>query len=338
MARIDLDFAAAYPAAIVDLATGQVAIYGGVEAAEALHARRGGRLYYQSLSGLSGAGWIPAGPTIRRCAVLRTDEGRPRVPNAGEIFPGVRLIVPTRGLGWARRGLVLVLRGQDVFVASGEWELNQLLPAILRGERPEGGREVTLTSWYAPWDGATYQERKLLVTVHDPRSFLRRGLGKLSPRRVLELLLWQELYWPDQVDSEATTPWHSELGLAVGHDGEVYHAAGGILRRRGNVERAVLQEECPWAFFLQDSLDYIVQRDGEFRLVRHAPNEPDWAGRPVYTQDLDPVEVLEAYRTGSLPGRPDVTEGPAEAGSSIPERELEPWERELLDLDGNTAD
>lgn len=333
MARIDLNYGSAYPSVFVDLASGEVHLY-TPDTAEALHKRYGGLQYYWSQSGRSGAGWIPASPTIRRCAVLRTDEGRPRVPDGGEIFPGVRLVVPTRDLGWAQRALVLVVRGQDVFAAHSGRELNQLLPDILRGERPEGGREVTLTSWYAPWDGATYQERKLLVTVHD----LRGGLGQLGQRRLLELLLWQELYMPNQVDWDATTEWHRQLGLAVGNDGEAYHAAGGILRRRAVVERDGLKEECPWAFFLENSLDFIVQRDDQFHLVRREPDEVDWAGLPVHTQDLDPVEVLEAYRTGSLPVRPNAVEGPAEAGSSIPEGEIEPWERELLGHDGGTAD
>lgn len=305
MSRIELYYGDATPSAFVDLAKSETHVY-TPGTAEALHERFGGKRYYQSRSGRTGAGWIPACPTLRQCAVLRTDENAPKFPKGGEVMPGIWLIVPTADLGREVMYSVLVRRGRgDLFVLQ-DYELTDMLPRILRGERPEGGISFNLTSWWG-WEGSNspYQERPAKVTVWG--NPLHRGIGKLGRRRLLELVFNDQLDW-GQVDWDATTPWYAQLGLAVGRDRNVYHSGGRLLRRRADLGREALVASCPWAFFLEGSLDFIVQRDDQFILVRREPTEMDWSGRPVFEQTLDAVDVLAAYQTGVLPEKPDVSD------------------------------
>lgn len=298
MSQFELSFGGGEVAAFIDLADMTVRVY-APSTAEAVHQKFGGRQYYTSRSTLSGAGWIPASPTLRRVATLRVDNSRPRFPRGGEIMPGIRLIVPTTGRNWASswHGFLVVRDegpdGKPEVFETSDWELQELLPRLLRGEAVEGGRPFTLR-WMTEgngWSRDFLSEAQLTVQAHG----LHEPLGKLSRRRMLELLFYERLEWGLVVDPSA---WQAQLGLATGTDGLVYHAAGGLLRRKAQVDRDTLQEECPWAFFLADSLDFIVQRGGEFLLVRHD------AGEGEASRAIDAVDALVAYQTGQLPVRP----------------------------------
>jgi len=239
-------------AAVLDMTTMRVVMYNtsAEESAEVqgLHDRFGGRQYYRSWTGLSGAGSFRPDPRLRPVSVLRTDVVRPAVPSATETFPGLRLVVLTKHLQRVDDAPLIAVRDSEVFFLD-EWELQ----SFLAGETLEsrlGEWEVELTSWRS-WGSNALTERSFSVKVHGYSRWI--SLGKLSLRRVLELLFWEQLY--DRSAYGGVTPWESGLGLVHGVDGKPYHAAGGILRRPAELTREYLTRECPWALFVGDPAD-----------------------------------------------------------------------------------
>ena len=81
MARIDLEWGGGGFSVILNLKDGQLFPYGGKPE---FHQEFGGKCYYTSRSGMSGAGWIPGSPYFRRVQGYRTDTQRPDWPQGCE--------------------------------------------------------------------------------------------------------------------------------------------------------------------------------------------------------------------------------------------------------------
>jgi len=80
----------------IDMRLGRLWTYTGATA-KRIHQQYGGSQYYQSGSGLSGAGNIPGHPAIRELSTYRTDTGMAGLPNLGELpeaFPGLIIMAP----------------------------------------------------------------------------------------------------------------------------------------------------------------------------------------------------------------------------------------------------
>lgn len=79
MGRLNLEFGGGHYDAVLDFARGKVELYTGedVGAGEHFHSRHGGRQYYTSRSGLSGAGYAPARPTLKPVGSYRIDVSIP---------------------------------------------------------------------------------------------------------------------------------------------------------------------------------------------------------------------------------------------------------------------
>lgn len=266
---MELSFGDGQAEAILDMTTCRVVMYNAPseksEEVRGLHDRFGGRQYYNSLSGRSGAGSLPNSILVRPCGVLRTDVARPAVPSITETLPGLRLVVPTRRLEREQFAPLIVVQGDAVtFLSDHE------LPAFLKGEwEPARTKEVELTSFVRdPFGNELFRaklvESRLKVQVRWAQ-WTRPAFGQLGLRRVLELLFWKRLYVKGLI--AGASPWQRHLGLAQGTDGVVYHAAGGILRRKAELTREALQSACPWVKFVSDELAYITERDGEFVLL-----------------------------------------------------------------------
>ena len=305
---MDITYGGGDSAAVLDLTTGKVVMYNqpAAESAEVtdLHERFGGQQFYRSNTGLSGAGFVPSSISLRQCGVLRTDVARPRIPWEGETLPGLRLVVPTRHLKREQEAPLIVVRGQNVFLVS-EWGLGE----FLKGEHEMRKRlEITLTTWAHPYRDASYmQERRLVVVVHANYHY---KFGKLSLRRVLELLFWSDLYDPQatNVYESSTSPWRSGLGLLVGADGQTYHAAGGILRQRAELTPEALQSACPWVRFVGQEADdddtdtedlvYVIDRGGQFVLMHPAMGYGHGSG--VAGMELSTEEAVTVLGSGVL--------------------------------------
>ena len=345
---MQLNFGSGNATAIVDLASCQVEMYNeaGLEA-NSFHARFGGRQYYASLSGLSGAGWIPDRPDIRPVGVLRADVSRPAVPSRAEALPGVRLVVLTKHLQRDPWLPLLIVRDREVAVVYPD----QLREALLGTLGLERTQKMTLTSWVRSPDGESMFERKLDITVswndHRPRRW-----GKLSLRRVLELIFWNELFQKEAsaVYRRSYEPFWEDLGLHRSEaDGRLYRSVGGILRHPVEGTIAALEAETGQKLLSFGESNLLVRVDndpdtGQFRL-RHSA-ETDWKSKSSRT-GVRPIRIgfadaLEIFASASVPPSLAVElEGlqaptPIVARSTSDESGMEAmpdWERELLGLD-----
>ena len=346
---MQLSFGSGNAAAILDLASCQVEMYnkGGLEA-NSFHARFGGRQYYASQSGLSGAGWIPDRPDVRPVGVLRVDVARPVVPSRAEALPGIRLVVCTAHLKRDEQLPLLVVRDREVAVVYPD----QLREALLGTLGLEHTQEVTLTSWVKPWDTANEMvERRLDIAVAWG-DWKPSRWGKLSLRRVLELLFWNELFQKEAsaVYRRSYEPFFEDLGLHRSEtDGRLYRSVGGILRHKVNADIASLEAETGQKFWsVGEDRNILVRVDnsetGEFRL-RHSA-ETDWKSsrsgvRPLR---LGLADALEIFSSASAPPSLVVELEGLRAPSPIVARstsdesgtEIMPdWERELLGLEAS---
>ncbi len=329
---MDLRFGSGDAEALLDMTTQRVVMVNDPETLGKFAEQQGGRLYYQSRSGLSGAGWVPNRLTLRPCGVLRTDVARPSIPTAEETLPSLRIIVPTQHLRRDESApLIVVQRHQQerprVFLLA-----EHQLPSLLRGELPEGGgREVELTSWVSSGSGRLY-ERKLVVDVVARWPWPKRAIGF---RRMLELVFWDELYDGAAEDrsEEHQNGWRKPLGLALGADGRLYRAAGGILREPVRVTKPALQAAAPWVFFFEDLLCYLAEAESGF-----------WVHSPVFgSVAVSTPEALQIVSSGVMPDQvaERLNDGCSlQPGWKMPgwiprieedgDLSLSAWERELL--------
>ena len=340
---MQLNYGSGNAMAILDLASCQVEMYnkGGLEG-NPFHARFGGRQYYASLSGLSGSGWIPDRPDIRPVGVLRADVSRPAVPSRAEALPGTRVVVCTAHLQRDEQLPLLVIRDREVAVVYPD----QLREALLGTLELEHSQEVNLTSWVKASDKERMVERRLDIKVAWG-DWKPSRWGKLSLRRVLELLFWNELFQKEAsaVYRRSYEPFWEDLGLHRSEtDGRLYRSVGGILRHKVEGDIASLEAETGQKFWsVGEDRNILVRVDnsdtGEFRL-RHSA-ETDWKSsrsgvRPLR---LGLADALEIFSSASVPPSLVVELEGLQAPSPIVARstsdesgmEIMPdWERELL--------
>lgn len=85
--RIDLNWGGGEFSVLLDIRTNKLYAYSDSETVKQLHEELGGKNYYESLTGLSGAGWVPARPYLRLLSTYRTDASIEDmsfgIPNAG---------------------------------------------------------------------------------------------------------------------------------------------------------------------------------------------------------------------------------------------------------------
>lgn len=93
--KLDLEWGDQTLDILLDLRTRSLLGYGREEAAAKVHGTYGGRNYYRSCSGMSGAGWIPAHPALRRVGAYRVDRAQgPEFSRIPETLPGIRVVAP----------------------------------------------------------------------------------------------------------------------------------------------------------------------------------------------------------------------------------------------------
>lgn len=94
--RIDLMWGNGSFDVLLDLRTQQLLPYADVADAEIVHDRFGGKNYYRSGSGLSGAGWVPTSITLPKAATYRVDSVYVEGPSLAE--GSVEYTLPGRSL------------------------------------------------------------------------------------------------------------------------------------------------------------------------------------------------------------------------------------------------
>jgi hypothetical protein len=114
--RIELEWGGGNFSVVLDIRNGgKLYAYSSSKAAEKLHEELGGANYYESVTGLSGAGWIPARPYLRLLSTYRCDAS---VADMAEGIPnaGVGPVVPID----YRRGIVPLDEFPAVVLESGD--------------------------------------------------------------------------------------------------------------------------------------------------------------------------------------------------------------------------
>ncbi len=369
-ARLEIAFDVQGWSVILDLTTGQVHRFTsptgrftrGDNPSQSLFDVLGGSQYYGSLSGASGAGWVPARPGRFVLPGLRHSVAKPSVPKGGELLGGLRAVDLGLAKAWGEyHGLVVFVDGDSVAIVP-DWGVSDFLRRWAAGEEPlEPTRKVRLTSWTtrwrAGWDdrGDALEEVTIDVTVSGR---LPRDYG-LSERRVLELLFWERLYDPAAHTQQEShdSYWVEGLGLARAVDGHLYHQGGGILRRpvaEGALDtREGVEKIAPWTKVVSDDLAYVSDRyaDGRPRGTVVTPRQ--WPPREGFSlpsvtpqqyaavlMGVVPPEVaaMAISEVGDLPagrscrgGRRRTEEVVASAVSAEPEP-MPNWERELLEV------
>lgn len=317
---MQLSFGSGNAAAILDLASCQVEMYnkGGLEA-NSFHARFGGRQYYVSQSGMSGAGWIPDRPDIRPVSVLRTDIVRPEVPVCVETLPGLRVVAFSDHLERNQLPLLVVQErgGKKVVSVVYPHDLREFLTGTHELPRE---RELTLSSWYP--SGGEMFERRLDVAVRYEHGIGGRW-GKLSLRRLLELLFWRELFSKEAAINYVSKgePFFETLGLHRAVDGRLYRNVKGILRYPVRDTSESLTGETGQRFYrvgnVEGDLAYVDEYGGKFRLRHSAEGYLDGTAKAIKltfeqalglfasSSDQLPDWAVEAIAHSGEPFRPD---------------------------------
>lgn len=282
---MEISWSAGTPSVVVDVRPGALhSVWGYGSPAEAadFHAAHGGSLYYQSQSGLSGAGRVPDRPYLVQAAMLRTDVAKPSLPKGGEIpgMHGIRIIALTEGLRTLDQVLVVDTRHGDkrVYVTWRE-SATTLIRDILQDVATVATDESTmdLTSWGMHWSTNNRLVKTTIpVAVYVPRGMPRgtpRKWGKTSLRRALELVFWSNLYSKELATAVATSgsgEWWLGLGLGMLKDRDgaarIFRMAGGIAREE--IKPFDILTGSPWATFTGDGLRYITLQEGEYRINR----------------------------------------------------------------------
>lgn len=301
--RIELNWGGGGLDVILDLRSGDVILYNGQED---VHSRFGGKCYYTSRTGLSGAGWVPARPWLKLVAGYRVDvstrnmfgdlDRAPAVAGRQVFVPydyqATRLAddypVVVRDAGWAGKPLVMLRNYEVVSHLAG------------KGERELEDREIQFSAIRLPG------------TVPDTWTFTVRvpqGARFLGLRRVVEGIHHEELsfqacgegnYGPEEMPELLVEPFWNRLGLwRVSGEPvtDFYKITGGIARRRYSAEELAsvegLQFAAPANTVVLTPHLYLQERDGYYDAV--GLFELD--GEEVdYEVGLEPAEGVRAMR------------------------------------------
>lgn len=300
MAKIELFSGQGGLDVVFDVQTGELVTYDG---GEGFHDRFGGRTYYQSRSGISHGGWIPANPAVVKVAGYRVDTRRLTDLETTDwkgipaIF-GRQFMVPFDYQGNDEGDYPIVVTDsyqdswQVALIASHE------LRAFLLGE-------VELTEQEFSWlvFSNPKQEEPEAYTV---KVAISRYVPRKHLRRVLEAMEFDSLQFnpgevplPSRGDGEN---FWSRMGLypfGDQADSLVFKITGGIARARYTraqlADSTVLQAAAPSVYIIDG--ERILAEDTDF----NNPRKRVWLYRRADNgmTELPPMEALRILAGGS---------------------------------------
>jgi len=304
--RIELGFGGGDIDCLLDLASGRIERYAGdprdfprygeEPCADGIHSRLGGKQFYQSRSGCSGAGWIPAKPTLKKVGTYRVDVGgvllgfspeREFAPHVGEF----EVYAPYSYRGGDTGEHPVVVRERDGKVTLvPEW---QLAP-FLRGEIEIEPRTFEFTYLKDVHSG----ERKLVATVHQPKDRYDRGDGR-ALRLLVEGFHHAELafVFPEGWQPEGDGEFWKRLGFRRLPDG-LYKVVRNIARYKlggwDDLER--IKKSVPANVHMLAPNLYIQERDQRYVGVARFQYEGRWYDFESY---IDTQEALRIFAGNS---------------------------------------
>lgn len=287
-ARIDLCFGGGHIDCLLDLVSGTIEQYRG----DSIHSRLGGKQYYQSRSGLSGAGWVPAKPTLKRVGTYRIDVGgtllgfnpeREFAPHVGDF----EIYAPFNYRGGDTGGYPVVVRERD-----GKVTLlpESRLAAFLRGEVETEPREFEFSYLKDTNSG----EKKLVARVYQPKQSYDRGDDR-TVRLLVEGFHDAELefVFPEGWAAEGDGEFWKRLGFRRLPDG-LYKVVRGICRYMVDEwsDLAEIQKWIPANVHMLAPHLYIQERDGQYVGVARFEHGGRWYDFESY---LDATSVFRIF-------------------------------------------
>jgi len=358
---MEISFGGGATSAILDLRNGTVEIYNG---GEEFHARLGGRQYYRSRSGHSGAGWLPDAPYLVKLGTIRRDAQDwydPILPRQDQDEPAYRRR-PSPLLGWliwapyhygrgcstlAEHHPIVMIAEHDhdmIVVVADEYELMRLL----RGEIDLADQTTQMGGQYFLQPGAATPCSHGVIVV-----------GRVRPSRALYAL--EEIQgWLFQ-RPKAPQPWEagyapihdeafwSRLGLVDGQDGYRYRLRRGRCTARvlesDCAEPAALQSVAPQSVWVPDGTSWLyVQRveDGVADAVGRYEVAGVWVDYEIRLEGRRLIEILSGTQRYLRQLADELAAGAARKAASTQETEvtseLEAFLAQNADLDVTIED
>ena len=234
--RIDLSWGGGHISVLLDVRAGSLTAYHG---GEQFHHQYGGKNYYKSLSGLSGAGWIPARPWLKALPTYRVDlpspsfrigEGNRKnenpctLPDLPEKVFGQQIWAPidyrgSTSIPWEYP--VILEKGDGSFVALKQNDLGEYLRGEIRQEEL-GIKEVGISYYPNPSAAVTTQKYRVMV---------RKGSKFLKLNRALEGRNIQDLAFSEGEEMIPQKRFYTRLGLYEA-PGFFFKVTGSIARKR----------------------------------------------------------------------------------------------------------
>ncbi len=238
MSRIELSWGGGVFDILLDVATGRLHAYAHAAAAVVIHSLFGGKNYYRSKSGLSGAGFIPERLGIVKIQGYRTDTISapwitPEALASGPEIGGWRIVAPFEygwGLGAPENWPIVATRGDGYYFLTPQ----EVMP-LLGGLTKDCFSEQSLTARLIKRPGEEMIQYPMRYWVRDPASHWR------GMRKVLEALNMKSLRFEGAPEPSSNEFW-SRLGLHPLPDGRVYKVTNGICRASYSREQVATVE------------------------------------------------------------------------------------------------
>lgn len=227
MKKMDLGWGDGTHSVLLDIKKGCLRRYVGDEV-EQIHRDYGGENYYRSRSGWTGAGWIPASPTLRLVGTYRPDICIPQVPNweyVPETLPGYKILVPVvdKPEEWPA-----IIQQSDIPLEGPRTYLLPLSLVSLFLTGYDGGleeREFVFRTIPEPSEEPKQRERVFRAIIHPEYKSMRY-------RKALVALYHREIRFeisPENLDEMAQNRFWSRLGLHRLNNGNHYYkVANGV--------------------------------------------------------------------------------------------------------------
>ena len=289
---------------LLDLRTGHLMAYSSEVAAAEVHSRFGGKNYYRSRSGMSGAGWVTGNMALRKVETYRVDTAyvyAPDIASISAIVPGLGTVIVPIDYGRAeipREWPIAVVRGaQRVYYGTEEsceydslhlldpWGISRLLEGSEFEETEFSIRYLPSTSQWAEM-----AERKFPVRIQEGThlAYRRALIGLFNSELALKLAEGEE---------KKINPFWNRLGLwQIG--GQIYKIVQNVARMRYTQEELstveALQATAPQNVLVLSPTLYIQEGWDGFDAVGHF--EFDGEEEVEFELRLEAAEAVRAMR------------------------------------------
>lgn len=325
--RIDLRWGGGGFDVLLDLRSGKLIAYSSEAVAAQVHETYGGRNYYCSCSGASGAGWIFSQMSIRSVSTYRIDSAYVEAPclaDVPEAVPGLKVVVPidySRGEIPTEWPIAVRKSCNQLYLL----DAYGLLFFLFGDERDFEDRDIAIR--YVPSVEAEATERVFKVRV-------RKGVHLAYQRALIALFKRELAFNAGEGEQAETNRFWSRLGVRKMGD-RFFKIAQGVCRSRHTREELSstegLQAVVPGNVLMLSPTLYIQESDGfdAVGLFRFDDEEVEFELR------LETTEAVRAMAGNFASVLTKLEAGAREKWAQAREarRQQEEWAREQAERD-----